>query len=106
MTVSLNPFTGACHKAEQMRHIFQQPCNSDYFGHEDHRDYTSGWEEPSNGTAQSPWTYQSTIDAKGVFIMGKLGSYEGGGYIVEIGNKRLSTQTQLDDLFDAGKVLD
>ena len=98
---------GTCRKVDAIRHIFTRPCHNTYFGNEDETSYKPGWNLLPNTTVNvttSPWSYTSTVDARGVFVWAKLGQYGGGGYIVELGQHKLSTQTQLRGLFDAGRV--
>jgi len=85
-------------------------CNDFYsWSKEERNDFAEGWSDPEqvNDTdsketdvekLSSPWHYQSVMEASSFPYMGKLSSYRGGGFIVELAPDKVTALHGLQDL--------
>lgn len=83
-------------------------CNDYYSWSEEERaNFGKGWLQ-ENETREtkpiSPWHYQSVLKASSFPYMGKLASYRGGGFIVELGPDNFAASNKLEDLEASGWI--
>lgn len=82
-------------------------CNDYYsWSDEERTDFGIGWSQ-ENGTesketrklqATPPWHYQSVLEARSFPYMGKMASYRGGGFIVQLGPDYVTAFNKLEGL--------
>lgn len=76
---------------------------------EERRDFVKGWLDPSQVNESenkktererfaSPWHYQTVLEASSFPYMGRISSYRGGGFIVQLGADEVTTINDLNDL--------
>ena len=90
-----------------------QECNGYYsWPNEESGDFQAAWTRPqaSNDTPPAAlgdrsWEYQKMSETKSVAYMGKMATYRGGGYIIELGPDNV-TADQLVDALDAQHWID
>ena len=85
-------------------------CNDVYsWSEEERRSFGIGWsiqsqenvtESKKNQEMEpaSPWQYQSVMEASSFPYMGKMASYRGGGFIIELGPDEVTALNELEDL--------
>ena len=82
-------------------------CNDFYsWSNEETSDFTEAWTPipQSNTTSKNPWQYQTAWDARSFPCMGKMATYSGGGYIVELGPDNVTAELVVDELWDHGWI--
>lgn len=85
-------------------------CN-DYYSwpDEEQTDFGIGWsvqsqendtksKKPKEIEPTSPWHYQSVLEASSFPYMGKMASYRGGGFIIELGPDDITAKNKLEGL--------
>lgn len=76
---------------------------------EERRDFVKGWLDPSQVNESenkktererfaSPWHYQTVLEASSFPYIGRISSYRGGGFIVQLGADEVTTINDLNDL--------
>ena len=83
-------------------------CNDYYsWSEEETNDFDEGWSPENKSKLNenikdtkpvSPWHYQSTLEARSFPYLGKMSSYRGGGFIVELGPDEVTADYELEKL--------
>ena len=95
------PDSGSCKVAEDLRNLIPQ-CN-DFFSekYQDQQDYSAGWKMVSASHRDNllPWQYFTGTEANNsIPIWGHLGTYPGGGYLIQLPYKLEDATSLFDSL--------
>ena len=98
-----------CKVPESFSNIIPE-CNDFYsWSEEERKDFSKGWSDPAQANLTEsknsdkeefslPWDHQSILEASSFPYMGKISSYRGGGFIVQLGPDKVTALNELTSL--------
>lgn len=104
-----------CKVPESFSNIIPE-CNDFYsWSEEERKDFSKGWSNPAQANLteskkpdkeqfSAPWDHQSVLEASSFPYMGKISSYRGGGFIVQLGPDKITALNELKSLKASGWI--